>query len=438
MERYMIWEGFMEDLTKKVKTIENKCKKFGCDFHFAIVGEEIKDIYDYTTINPITNTPVLRKCKFIEIEVDGTAIVNNWEFVATVEHTEKGNIFSKALTDVEIPERYRNSKPYCEHCHSNRARKNTCIIRNTETGEFKQVGNSCLKDFTCGMSASFVTWLASIKRIFVEQEEEQISFGGMYWGQKYFDTQEVLRYTAETIRHFGFSKSENDGDSTKERMLDIFHVCHGDTRYMDEEHIFHIRDLINEVGFNADSDEAKKMVADALAWLDTQESTNDYMHNMKVVTSLPNTTYNRFGLLVSLFPTYNRDLEREAARRAEAEQGKTSEWVGEVKDRITVDVESIKCLTSWDSCFDGYHETTTYIWKIVGKDGNIYTWKTSKWMDEDRHPVSIKGTVKEHKEYRGVKQTELTRCKIEEKPIEQKYEGSGQEGFDTFDKYVNA
>jgi hypothetical protein len=34
-------------------------------------------------------------------------------------------------------------------------------------------------------------------------------------------------------------------------------------------------------------------------------------------------------------------------------------------------------------------------------------------MSEDNPPVSLKGTVKEHKIYREVKQTELTRCKVE-------------------------
>lgn len=413
MERYMIWEGFMDGLEKKVNTIKNKCRKYGCEFHFEKVGEEIREVEDFTSLDPFTGKPTIRNCKFIEIEVEGTAIVNGWEFVATVEHTENGNIFSKALIDVEIPERYRDSDPFCEHCKSNRMRKNTCIVRNTETGEFKQVGNSCLKDFTFGMSATFVTYLASLKTIFKEAEEERIGFGSMGWGQKYFDTEEVLRYTAETIRHWGYSKTENIGDSTKDRMLDIFHVCHGDTRYMLDEQISRIKNMISEVGFDADSDEAKQMAKDALDWLNQQEEYNDYMHNLKVVASLDYTTYSRFGLLVSLFPTYNRELEREAKRRAEAEQGKQSEHVGKVGDRVTVDVESVKCLTSWESCYDGYHETTTYIWKIVGKDDNIYTWKTSKWIDVDELPVSLKGTVKEHKEFRGVKQTELTRCKAE-------------------------
>lgn len=411
MERYSVWEGHMDDLMKKVNKIQNKCRKFGCNFHFAQVGEEIKEVPDYTTLNPVTGKPIIRNCKFIIVEAEGTAVINGWEFVASVEHTEKGNIFSKALIDVEIPERYRCSDPFCEHCNSNRMRKNTCIVRNTETGEFKQVGNSCLKDFTFGMSASFAVYLASIKDIFKEAEEQAIG-SSCGWGQRYFDTKEVLQFTAETIRHFGFSRSDNHGDSTKERMIDFFNVYNGNTRWIPEDEIRRITNQMKAVGFNPDSEEAVKMTEDALNWINSQEATNDYMHNLKTVCSLDYTTYHRFGLLVSLFPTFDRELEIQAKRKAEMEAGKVSDYVGQVGDRVDVQIASVKCITSWESCFNGYSTTTTYVWKITDVNGNIFTWKTSKWMDEENPPASMKGTVKEHKMFREVKQTELTRCKV--------------------------
>jgi hypothetical protein len=402
MKRYSVFAGHMEDLMKKVTKIQNKCKKFGCDFHFAQVGEELKEVTDLEG-NIIT-------CKFIIIEAEGTAIINNWEFIASVEHTEAGNIFSKAMTDVEIPERYRTTKSICEHCNSNRTRNFTFILRNTETGEFKQVGNTCLKDFTNGLSVATATWCASIKDIFEEYESAPVSCG---YHERYFSTEEVLRYTAETIRHFGFSKSENRGDSTKDRMDDFFRVDHGMTRWMDKDVIENIRQTMKQVGFNAESEEAKKMVKEALEWIQSQEATNDYMHNLKTVTALKDTTLSRFGLLVSLFPTFNRELELQAKKKQEAEQGKSSEHIGQVGDRLQIEVESVKCITSWESFFNGYTTTTTYVWKITDKQGNIFTWKTSTWLNEENPPKFIKGTVKEHKVFREIKQTELTRCSIQ-------------------------
>lgn len=177
----------------------------------------------------------------------------------------------------------------------------------------------------------------------------------------------------------------------------------------------HMNDLMQKVGFNAESKEATEMVNDALHWILNQEVKNDYMHNLKTVCSLADCHSGRFGLLVSLFPTFNRELEIQAQKAEQDRKNKVeskSEHQGQVGSKLIIEVESVKCITSWESCFNGYHTTMTYVWKIVDKQGNVYTWKTSNWMDEQNPPKTIKGTVKEHKVFREIKQTELTRCRI--------------------------
>lgn len=400
MEQYSIYEGHMGDLMQKVTKIQNKCKKFGCDFHFAQIGEEIKEVKDLDGN--------LVKCKFIIVEAEGTAVINGWEFISSVEHTPAGNIFSKAMSDVEIPEAYRTMNPICEHCNSNRTRKSTFIIRNTETGEFKMVGKSCLMDFTNGLSASTAVWFSSLKQVFEEAVDLPISCG---YSERYYSTRRILQYTAETIRHFGYNKSENTGDSTKDRMFRFYLVDMGQTRWMHKDLITETQNLMQKVGFNAESKEATEMVNNALNWILNQEAKNDYLHNLKTVCSLADSHSGRFGLLVSLFPTFNRELEVQAQRAEKQKAESKSEHQGQVGSRLVVEVESVKCVTSWDSCFNGYN-TTTYIWKIIDKQGNIYTWKSSNWMDEQNPPKTIKGTVKEHKVFREIKQTELTRCRI--------------------------
>lgn len=438
MEQYVIWEGFMEDLEKKVKTIKKKCERFGCEFHFEKVGEEIRTVYDYTNCDPVTGKPTAVNCKFIICEAEGTAKINGWSFVANVEHTEKGNIFSKALTNVEIPERYRCSDPYCEHCNTHRHRKGTFIIMNSETGEFKQVGHNCLMDYTHGMSASWAAYMASLRTVFEEYEEKIDGGWSGSWSQRYFDTKEILTFTAEIVRKFGFVKNSDGIYSTKDRVCDWFNVWNGNTRYWTAKDIDAVKREMEDVNFNPDSLEAHRMADDALAWLEKQEEKNDYMHNLKVVASLDYTTYSRFGILVSLFPTWNKDLERVEKQKQE----KVSEFVGSVGDKILVAVDSVKCVTSWSSFF-GYSEKETYIYKIVGKDGNIYTWKTSTWIDEERCPVEIKGTVKDHNVYRDVKQTELTRCRITKpwvKPVtEIKHDAPERNAFDeAYELFENA
>ena len=398
--RFSIYEGYIEALNKKVTRIRNKCAKYGCDFHYEEVGEEFR------TVKNLNGEDVV--ARFVIVEAEGTAIVNGWEMVASVEHTENGNIFSKALTDVEIPEKYRTTQPICEHCNVNRHRKHLFIVRNTETGEFRQVGKSCLMDYTNGMSAEFAAFMASCREVF-ERAVVYVPEGGSY--EEYYDTESVLRYGAEVVRHFGYvSSSEIYATSTKERTMLYYLVDTG--RITHPVLVSEARKDMRSVGFDSDSEQSVKLAKDALEWIKTQEASSDYMHNLKVVTSLPYTNSKRAGILVSLLPVYKKELARQAAIKRKEEQLKRerkSEWVGEVGKRIDIDVESVISICSWSNSFDGYNVNTTFLYKIIDVNGNVFIWKTQKVLDNVN---AIKGTVKEHSDYKGIKQTVLTRCKV--------------------------
>lgn len=394
---FAILEGNMERLQKKITRIQNKCKKYGCGFHFAEVGEEYREVKDYGRLDPITGKPATYTARFILVEAEGVAVVNGWKFIASVEHTEKGNIINKAC-GIEVPERYYTSDPVCEHCNTKRFRKDTFIVMNEETGGFKQVGKSCLADYTHGMSAEGVAqYTAAFEEIIKGEEPYE---GCSY--TRYIGTEEFLRYVAETIRHFGYVKNDCDKRSTRDRAADYYGVEHGWHFIGDLKEKY--RNEMLGCGFNAESDEAKAEAAKALEWLDDQSEENNYMHNLKVACSLDHVSGRNLGILASLFPTYNRELVREEQRKLEVAKGAASEYVGKVGDRVEIKVDSVKLITSWETMYG-----VTFVWKITGEDGNIYTWKTNNIILED--VVSIKGTVKEHKEFRGVKQTELTRCK---------------------------
>lgn len=81
-------------------------------------------------------------------------------------------------------------------------------------------------------------------------------------------------------------------------------------------------------------------------------------------------------------------------------------WFGTIGERVTVTNCEYCLLTRWESRFG-----TTYIYKFTAPDGLVFTWKTSKYISEEGS-ITVTGTVKDHTEYKGQKQTELTRCKI--------------------------
>ena len=402
----MIYEGLMDDLQKKMTRVGNKCRKYGIDFTFELTGnEEIREVKD--------DSGVAHSLRYVEVMAEGKAQMEDWMFLATVEHTPKGNII-RSVTDLDVPTKYYTSSPVCEHCRSNRIRKDTFLVRHTLTGEIKQVGKSCLKDFTHGMNAdgiaSMMSYLTGL-----EEAEEWIPSSGLYFPE-YFTVEEIARYTAETIRHYGYVRrgTWEDGrrvDSTFDRATDFYEASKGHTGHFfpDNDRYYKVLDEMKACGFNPESEEAVNQTREALKWVEeVDDSKSTYLHNLKVTCSLNEVTWKHLGIICSLFPAWNKDLEKQEERKAKVEADSVSNYVGNIGERIQFDVKSVRILTSWDTDWG-----TTWLLKIVDTEGNIYTWKSSGNFPDDVSTIQkVIGTVKNHSDYKGVKQTELTRCKV--------------------------
>lgn len=394
MQQFAILEANMGRLEKKLTTIQNKCKKFGCFFSYNKVGEEFRTLKNEKGIE--------YQAKFILIEAEGKAVINDWVFVASVEHTEKGNIVNSTGCGIEVPERYYTSDSVCEHCNSNRARKDTYIVMNQVTGEFKQVGKSCLKDFTQGMDAAMVSKYYSFFDELIKGEAPD----GCGYIEPYYDCKEILSYAYECIKHFGYVKNGGFEKSTLDRAFDYWCVNHGFTKWIPEDVVMEYKKQMKNINFNPESDSTIKAVENAIAWVAEQEASNNYMHNLKVVCGSEYVSAKNAGIAVSLFPTWNKDLEYQKKQEAKRNADAASEHVGEIGQRITFKIASATCLTSWETEWG-----TTALYKIVDYSGNVFTWKTSVFPDFDK-AETITGTIKAHNEFRDCKQTELTRCKV--------------------------
>lgn len=395
---YRIFEGNMERLEKKLKRIQNKCSRYGCDFTYEKIGEEFK-----TVTNKEGN---LETIKMIVVKAEGKAIVNDWQFVATLEHTAKGNIIDKYATEIEVPERYYNCDAYCEHCKTKRRRKDTYIVYNSKTNEFKQVGRNCLCDFTHGLDASGV---ASYMSAFNELIKGEAPYEGCSY-TRYYNLVNFLCNCKETVDIWGYRKA--DERKATYDMAFINMKIHQDERpyWWTDRDVEDKRRELESVNYNPSKhvDYVKK----ALEWLDAKEEDNNYIHNLK--TACASEYVHRLSLVCSLIPTYDRDVAyqmekriREERRLAEQKAMQKSEHIGNIGDRITVNVEEWRCLASWDTQWG-----TTFMYQFKDTDGNVFIWKGSKYIDDDKEKFTIKGTVKEHGEFRDVKQTIITRCKV--------------------------
>lgn len=393
MKQFMIHESNIERLQKKITRIRNKCAKFGCDFYYAEVGEDFKTFKK--------GTPDEHVERYIVVECEGTAKVNGWRFIGTVDKTEQGNLIRSTCEDVVVPERYRTSELECEHCHSARHRKSTYIIYNDDTKEFKQVGSSCLCDFTGGLSAEGT---AEYIALFDELIKGEAPCEG-YTYEKWFDIKKVLSYAVEIVNLVGYTSTTGWGESTRSRVADNY-------RY-DDQSLWSKSDKKDVEDFRAKYHpdfERPEVVAEVEAILNyfldnTEES--DYMKNLKILAFAPYIRAKDLGYVVSMVPTYNKHMDKvRAAKKAEIE-GQTSTHVATVGARVSFKIDSVTVVAGWYNDF-GY--TTRY--KIVDDKGNVYMWDTSSTIYTEDRPDTLTGTVKKHDEFRGVKQTWLTRCKV--------------------------
>ena len=385
--KYLIHESNIERLEKKLVTISNKCQKYGSAFTYKVLGEQYIE-KEEGFVN-----------RYIEIETEGFAKANDWIFVATIDFHENGNVVRKCgNVEAEVPERYYTSEPICEHCNTKRRRKDAYIVMNTVTGEFKQVGRTCLKDFTCGLSAELVAqYIAAFDTMI---EGEAVAEG--WHAVEYYETKEYLQYVVECINHFGFYGTQS-ARSTKHRAYEYLMATA--RKLVPVTYLQTILTEMEEVNFKHDTAEVKEVVEKALAWIAEQNEDNSYIHNVKVLASQQYIGRKDMGFIASLISTYNKAMQIEMKKREQEKTNSDSTFIGNIGDRITVEVKSIECVASWDTQYGA-----TFVYKMTDEQNNVYTWKTGKSVTNAQSTIT--GTVKEHKEFRGVKQTELTRCKI--------------------------
>ena len=395
---YAIYEDFYPDVEKKLKRVAKKCIKHGNDFTFEVKGEEVREEY---------NKELERKeyHKFILIEVEGTARIDNWECIAVLENHNAGNIIRRINTEINIPERFKNTENICEHCNTKRQRNNLYVIHNVETDEWKQAGGSCLKLYTGGLNMEYI---AAYMDGITELEEMDGIVGR---GKAYYHVEEVLSYAVEVINKTGYFNAQSVLPTkylVSELMQNNLGIAIG--RINEEFKDARLDVRMSEHDFHKDNTE--KSVEKIIDYYKNLDDNSEFIHNVKVMLNEGFVLPKNFGFLCYLPEGYARYMKKEVEKAEKVE----TKYFGEVGKRYKDNViEDVTLITSWETQW-GY----TGIYKITLEDGSVLTWKTNNglYLDRNEEYDKISFTVKEHKEYKGEKQTEVTRCKVTIKVVE--------------------
>lgn len=98
------------------------------------------------------------------------------------------------------------------------------------------------------------------------------------------------------------------------------------------------------------------------------------------------------------------DAQVKAAVEALMYEPSNSQFVGAVGDRLELWLTVEKVIE-----LDGYYGRS-YMHIMYDEDENTYLWTTASAKWDEGEEYHIKGTVKDHRTYKGVNQTVLTRC----------------------------
>lgn len=328
-----------------------------------------------------------------DFEIENKTIyeVPGWEFIGTIEHASPQNIIRTNRDDVQIPGRYWTCDPECEHCHKIRDRKDTYLVRNTETNEFKQVGRSCLKAYT-GLDPIKCVWCLEICSYLDSLEYDKDEFmasGGKYNGFLGFDTRRVIALGIAEIKANGYASTNSVmkfEDSTKYKVWDNYHRDNAPVGTPEE-------------------------IAEVDAWVANREPDSMYERNAKTAYNLQYCQYRDFAFILSYINMCFREKQKQkekAIRDAQRERdAAVSQYVGNVGDKITFKVTDVRVLYTMEPY--AYGGSTTYAYRMLDEEGNVIIWKTATDVQQGD---KIKATVKSQGEYRGEKQTTITRGKV--------------------------
>lgn len=388
--------------------LAKRAAKTGCPAPSFVVGEMFEQpvvhfseahgreiIVGYRRLHPVT--------------VEGQAPkYAGWTFAATLQHLAEGETLIRNITETEAPVEFRAAAAKCDHCRTARRRNDTFLVVN-EQGVWKQIGRNCIADFLGHKSPELLAAMAEYVSAAMGLGEDGEGFGG--GGAEYNPSiGSFLAITCGAIRWGGWvsrTKAREMGEGAMATAdVAMKAACPGNSKE-DKEFAADVMKHVNDI--------AAKTAEEALDWVlnldDAETAKSEYLHNIRAVARAGSVTFKLAGYAASIIVAFEKAMDRKRERQALPE----SNYQGEVGKRMvrTVTVRATRFLES------AYGSTCLMM--MNDAEGNDYKWFASSAEYEVGATLTLNMTVKKHEEYKGRKQTLVSRCtEFVEKPKKNK------------------
>jgi hypothetical protein len=299
----------------KVAKANRKAARAGIDGFYTAETTLYTEVVSYW--DHAKGQRAVRHDRMGRVDVYGqTLSVDGWTFAATVDWS-LGEAIVRTVPGMEVAIPTTRG---CEHCGSERHRKDTFIVI-AEDGTQRQVGRNCLTAYT-GIPVGWVS-LWEPKGMTVE-----VGFGMS--GDKSRYTRDALALCAAIVRLHGYTSRKAVMEAGEHSKLTatssrVMTYLYPDAKFRTEA----------DAWIQANVTEADYATADSvLAW-GAQGVDGNYGHDLRVILGSESITHRHVGLLASAITGQQRQAEGEAKWAA-----KRAEWAAEKAEREAAEVHA--------------------------------------------------------------------------------------------------
>lgn len=409
---YKIHTARLDGARAKLDKLNTRAARLGCaPAVLTVTGYHDEPVYaqdiDGNAIFPRRQVGVTR---YALVTVTGEAPkFAGWTLAACIENTDGGNIMRKSPDcKVELEPRFRTCASGCDHCNMPRNRKETFVVIH-DSGAQKLVGRDCIRDFLGHDSPDNILaraeWAISLDGTLAEFEGDC----GCGPDSTLASTDALLAYAACATRVYGFisgsraraaelagSNLESTGATAQRWMLPSPKGAG--------------RKELAERQRPTEVDDARAAAARAfvLATLGTRADLSDFENNLLVACRADFVDRKNVGLLAFVVEYHARETEKSLAREREAKANAAATYFpAEPKTRVkNVKVKYLRSIGYESQWGAGYFHLFSTV-----EGGHTLKWSTGTAMYnvQPGTEYSVTFTVKSHDEFRGAKQTSVSR-----------------------------
>lgn len=330
-----------------------------------------------------------------EITVTGETVrVAGWTLNARIDF-EDGMTLVNSRPGIELPESFRTTNQFCQHCSTLRRRNSVFALQDMD-GKYMQVGRNCLADFL-GHDPEAALFSFSIEAFINGEFDDCESLGG---GRSFpcVSIESLMNQAAQQVRTGGFISAkvaaEREICSTASNAVDLLvSVDPQSAKYR-----------AANIPTEFDKEQAAKVLDWAKTTICAKADKTDFEHNVSQLLEQTDIRTRNAAKLVALFGMYARVMTQKAEKDAIV-----NAHVGTIGQRTEFAAKYLG--ENWFETAYG----SMVIARFATPSGLlVYKGASPFWKDgiEAGNDVTFTATVKSHEDYKGMAQTLVQRCKV--------------------------